>query len=159
MCAIAGWPLTPFSTQQVMDCNPEEQNCDGGNPTVAYEYIIRNEGLQPLSTYPNKNSVGTKCLADPHLTAPCHPVGWVNITHDEAVMQRFVFDRSPIEVLINVDNWLNYKRGVITTKFCGGNEVDHSVVIVGWTTFEPSWIVRNVWGPNWGYGGYAYVAM
>jgi C1A family cysteine protease len=36
-------------------------------------------------------------------------------------------------------------------------DIDHAVTIVGWCDQYNAWIIKNSWGTNWGYSGYAYV--
>jgi C1A family cysteine protease len=33
----------------------------------------------------------------------------------------------------------------------------HAMLIVGYNQKKEEFIVRNSWGPNWGYGGYCYM--
>lgn len=37
------------------------------------------------------------------------------------------------------------------------NATNHAVTIVGWCS--DAWIIKNSWGDDWGYGGYAYIAF
>jgi C1A family cysteine protease len=40
----------------------------------------------------------------------------------------------------------------------GNPTAGHSVLIVGYDDNIGGWIFRNSWGPDWGMGGYGYIA-
>ena len=47
-----------------------------------------------------------------------------------------------------------YHRGIVRKEHCG-SDVDHAVLVVGYT--PEYWIVKNSWGPSWGQGGYIHI--
>ncbi|CAI7801372.1 unnamed protein product [Closterium sp. NIES-54] len=54
----------------------------------------------------------------------------------------------------------NYSGGIFFGQ-CSG-EIDHAVLVVGYSLVDPSspvWIVKNTWGPSWGEGGYMRLPM
>ena len=46
--------LVSLSEQQLLDCVPayQGQACGGGNPTLAFQYIISNGGIDTAASYP-----------------------------------------------------------------------------------------------------------
>jgi C1A family cysteine protease len=71
--------------------------------------------------------------------------------------------QAPISVSIDADNSAveNYVSGVIIDSNICGTNLDHAVTVVGYnaTGFQPYWIVRNSWGPDWGEDGYFKILM
>jgi cathepsin L len=58
-----------------------------------------------------------------------------------------------------IESFYGYQSGVYNDHPSDDpNDVDHAVVLVGWDDDTQSWIVRNSWGKDWGYSGYAYVS-
>jgi C1A family cysteine protease len=57
-----------------------------------------------------------------------------------------------------VGSFYAYKSGVYNDYAnTEENDVDHAVTIVGWSDKYNAWIIKNSWGTDWGYNGYAYV--
>lgn len=48
-------------------------------------------------------------------------------------------------------SWQFYQGGVMKYNSCPNGQLDHGVVLVGYT--QDAWIVRNSWGPSWGEKG------
>mmetsp|Transcript_120795 Transcript_120795/g.385653 ORF Transcript_120795/g.385653 Transcript_120795/m.385653 type:complete len:659 (-) Transcript_120795:129-2105(-) len=72
-------------------------------------------------------------------------------------MMKEIFNRGPISCGVDAGKILNYTGGIVTAK---GEEIDHSISVVGWGTDSAEglfWIVRNSWGEYWGEHGYFYV--
>lgn len=63
-----------------------------------------------------------------------------------------MLQNGPVAVAIDSSTISSYSGGVIT---CSGKNVDHAVVIIGYTT--DYYIFKNSWGTSWGIGGYGYV--
>lgn len=55
------------------------------------------------------------------------------------------------------DAWQMYSGGVVGINDCPNGQLDHGVVLVGYTA--EAWIVRNSWGPSWGESGYIRLAV
>ncbi len=67
--------------------------------------------------------------------------------------------KTSIEV---ISSFYDYAGGVYSDPACPNTIHNHAVTIVGWGTYastgEDYWIIRNSWGPEWGSGGYIYMA-
>ena len=68
--------------------------------------------------------------------------------------------KQPVSVSIEADRgtFINYKDGVITSAYCGGN-VDHAVLVIGYGTLNgiEYFLVKNSWGEDWGDNGYVKI--
>ena len=60
----------------------------------------------------------------------------------------------PVAVDSTSNTFELYHDGIIRKDQCGNN-VDHAVLVVGYT--PTYWIVKNSWGPLWGQSGYIYI--
>jgi len=96
-------------------------------------------------------------------------------------MMQYVKEHGPIVAGIFADfnEFINYKDGVIRGSSCSNQEMNHNIVIVGYTTYQslPVWIIRNsctlidhypaigvlnshcpfIGGESWGMKGYGYI--
>jgi len=157
MWAIAGHGLENLSMQELVDCDTNDHGCGGGNPPVAYQYIIRAGGLDSYQSYPY---VGTdqSCRFNPSaVAARIQNWGYITTNDNENEMQSWTYQYGPPSICVDAEEWQYYTGGVITSN-CG-TQMDHCVQLTGWSTVNgiPAWNVRNSWGTDWGYGGYLYV--
>jgi len=156
-------PIGSFSMEQVVQCDPYDYGCNGGWPYNAYKYVIGAKGIDSYSSYPYTSGDG--------VTGQCHfnPANdlghiaswqWVTQSKNEQQMQQFTYTTGPPSVCVDAASWSGYQGGVITSSECG-DQIDHCVQIVGWSTVQGlnAWLVRNSWGTSWGYAGYLWVAM
>jgi len=161
VCALAGYPLYDLSAQQLLDCDNSEEGCDGGELTTAANYIMK-YGLETNASYPYVAEQGN-CSYNHNEVVDCKIESWkyVGANQSETIMQKFVYENSPIAACLDADTWSTYKGGVITTKSKCGNFIDHCVQVVGWTVMSGvnAWILRNQWGTDFGVEGYVFVEM
>eukprot|EP00745_Piridium_sociabile_P003645 TRINITY_DN121232_c0_g1_i1.p1 TRINITY_DN121232_c0_g1~~TRINITY_DN121232_c0_g1_i1.p1 ORF type:complete len:395 (+),score=27.59 TRINITY_DN121232_c0_g1_i1:73-1257(+) len=164
-----------LSEQQLLDCARAFDNngCDGGLPSHAFEYIKSSGGLDTERAYPYQD--GGK---DKHPQHACRfknssnegyvggivPGGSVNITaFDETELLQAVATMGPVSIAYDVtDDFRFYKSGVYISTKCksGKQEVNHAVVAVGYGTEggQDYWTVRNSWGTSFGMDGYFRIA-
>jgi len=165
-CKIAGYPLTIFSTQQIVDCdvNGNDQGCDGGLPNGAYEYIINAGGIQTERSYPY-NGQDNNCTANSGKFVPCKMAAYKNVPPQagEQNLVQWLYTQSPVVICLDVAQspFYDYVGGIISSQDCSQTEIDHCVALVGWDAMDgtSAWRVKNQWGPDWGVGGYAYLQM
>lgn len=67
-------------------------------------------------------------------------------------MQHF----GPILIGVDADDIMSYSGGVILSKNCGRDSINHAVVLVGYGIDKglKYWKVRNSWNTDWGEDGY-----
>jgi C1A family cysteine protease len=159
VCALAGYPLTKLSEQQIVDCDSGDYGCSGGWPYGAYKYIMSAGGLDTEADYPYQASNGN-CQADSSKFYKCPLATWQYVTEsqDENTMQSFLYSNSPLSVCVDASSWQYYTGGVLMASNCG-TQLDHCVQATGWSVQNGvvAWNVRNSWGASWGNNGYIYL--
>ncbi|KAL3634178.1 hypothetical protein CASFOL_021232 [Castilleja foliolosa] len=148
--------LISLSEQELVDCDTSyNQGCNGGLMDYAFEFIIKNGGIDSDEDYPYTGRDGrcdnyrknAKVVSiDAYEDVP---------TNSEKALQKAVASQ-PISVAIEAGgrDFQLYESGIFTGK-CGV-ELDHGVAVVGYGTADGKdyWIVRNSWGASWGEKGY-----
>jgi len=160
MNKIHGNPLTSLSMQQIVDCDTNDDGCNGGDTSTAYQYVIKAGGLESFKDYPYTGEDGKCTFEKSKVAQTISSWHYVTRTRDEKAMQEYTYTTGPPSVCVDASTWDSYNGGVYTRKDCGV-QLDHCVQIVGWTEVKSMkvWLVRNSWGTSWGNAGYLYVAM
>ncbi|KAG6422089.1 hypothetical protein SASPL_118652 [Salvia splendens] len=148
--------LVSLSEQELVDCDTSyNQGCNGGLMDYAFEFIIKNGGIDSEEDYPYTGRDG-KCDTYRKNARVVSIDGYEDVpVNDEKALQKAVANQ-PISVAIEAGgrDFQLYQSGIFTGK-CGTN-LDHGVVAVGYGTENGKdyWIVRNSWGSSWGEEGY-----
>lgn len=112
----------PLSEQQLVDCagDFDNQGCDGGLPSHAFEYIMYAGGISTEKSYPY-SAKDHKCTVDPKTFELDVKGGSVNITQgDEVELAQALYHHGPVSVCFDVlDEFMNYKSGIYSSKKCG----------------------------------------
>nr|GMD06784.1 senescence-specific cysteine protease SAG12-like [Ipomoea batatas] len=149
--------LVSLSEQQLVDCNRNRNNtgCNGGWPTLAFQFIAKTNGLTTEKNYPYKAKDGV-CKAKKTLLKAAAISGFEKVpsNNETALMQAVA--HQPVAVLIDSDfDFQFYKTGVFAGK-CKV-ELNHAVTAVGYGTTgdgKKYWVIKNSWGTTWGENGY-----
>lgn len=164
---LAGNKLTSLSEQNLVDCDHEcqdandcDQGCNGGLQPNAYQYVIKNGGIDTEESYPYK-AVDSTCKFKPS-SVGSKISNWTSISQDEDQMAAYLVQHGPLAVAVDAQIWQFYVGGVIST-MCG-TDLDHGVLIVGYGSEVDVfgykinyWIIKNSWGASWGNSGYVYI--
>ncbi|XP_024994553.1 vignain-like [Cynara cardunculus var. scolymus] len=148
--------LVSLSEQELVDCESDNQGCDGGLMENAYKFIEENGGVTTEQIYPYFAQDG-KCDTSKRNSPIVKIDGFETVpANDESALLKAVANQ-PVSIAIDASgpNFQFYSEGVFNG-FCG-TELDHGVAIVGYGTTQEGigyWIVRNSWGPEWGEQGY-----
>ena len=162
--------LTSLSEQDLVDCVPDCDGCNGGWPFLAIDYIINgsttdNPNGTNVSGIDTEVSYGYKGF-DQSCNFSNSTIG-ANFTHLVKIPQNSsthlldaVLTIGPISVAIDAESDFQfYSSGIFTSSTCSQTELDHAVTIVGYgrtsngTTY---YIIKNSWNTDWGQDGYMY---
>lgn len=157
----AGNKLTPFSEQNLVDCDRAwDAGCNGGLPEVALEYVIKN-GIESEADYPYKGRQG-KCQFDKSKVAGRASAEKKVPADDEDALKNSVATVGPIAVGIDASHFSFqlYSHGVYDESRCSSTRLDHAVLVVGYGTENGKdyWLVKNSWSTRWGDEGYVKIA-
>jgi C1A family cysteine protease len=63
-----------------------------------------------------------------------------------------------VAIYASARSFSTYKSGIYTNATCS-TDINHGVAVVGYSSNDQYWIVRNSWGTGWGESGYIRMAM
>ncbi|KAH7674406.1 Actinidain protein [Dioscorea alata] len=145
-----------LSEQELVDCDTAyNQGCNGGLMDYAFQFIIKNGGIDTEEDYPYNGKDG-KC--DPYRknakVVSITSYEDVPVNNEKAL--KTAVAHQPVSVAIEAGGreFQLYQSGVFTGR-CG-TELDHGVTAVGYGTDKGKdyWIVKNSWGKDWGESGF-----
>ena len=145
-----------LSAQQLVDCVTTNYGCGGGDTVAAVRYAIQ-RGLMINATYPYAGRAG-RCVYRASAVRARFSGGVSLPAGDEASLARAVAERGPVSVAIDASSaaFRFYGSGVLRDRACGSVNLNHAVVLVGYT--KSHWIAKNSWGSSWGANGYINIA-
>ncbi|KAL6505466.1 hypothetical protein OROHE_022845 [Orobanche hederae] len=148
--------LVSLSEQELVDCEKDNEGCNGGLIENAYEFIKEQGGLATETVYPY-SARDMNCDAA-KMNVPVVKIdGYENVPkNDENALMKAVANQ-PVSVAIDAggSDMQFYSEGVFTGD-CG-TELDHGVAVVGYGATADGtkyWTVKNSWGAEWGERGY-----
>nr|XP_046273344.1 cathepsin S-like isoform X2 [Scatophagus argus] len=154
--------LMSLSPQNLVDCSMKYGNngCNGGFMTNAFQYVIKNHGIESEVAYPYVGRVG-KCKYNPkYRAALCSNYSFLP-EGDEFALKEAVANIGPISVAIDASRpkFVFYRHGVYKDHTCTHN-VNHGVLVVGYgrERGHDYWLVKNSWGVSYGDEGYIKMA-
>jgi len=150
--AIAGRGLPTLAPQQIVDCDTGELGCSGGDPAQAYEYVVRQGGLDNENCYPYK-AVRGACRYNSGCVGARIAGERNGYGGSEAQMAANLAATAPFSIIVDASSWQNYRGGILPSAQCG-KSLDHAVVAVGYDIPAGYWRVRNSWGAGWGENGF-----
>ncbi|KAI7742593.1 hypothetical protein M8C21_011931 [Ambrosia artemisiifolia] len=144
--------LISVSEQELVNCDTSyNQGCNGGLMDYAFEFIIKNGGIDTEDDYPytgkdgkcDKNKKNAKVVTiDSYEDVP---------VNDESSLKKAVSNQ-PVAVAIEAGgrDFQFYTSGIFTGS-CG-TALDHGVLAAGYGTEDGKdyWLVKNSWGAEWG---------
>jgi len=161
--ALAGNTLTQLSMEQIVSCDTsgQDQGCNGGFPSGAYQYVENAGGIEAYSDYPYSAEGGESGSCNFQSSdVVCTVTGYNSIDGETGLYQQTSSSSGgPVSVCVDASSWQNYNGGVLSS--CG-TSVDHCVQLVGYSGYGSSgayWIVRNSWGNTWGENGFIWIEI
>jgi cathepsin L len=153
--------LTSLSEQNLVDCSTSYGNhgCNGGLMDYAFEYIIRNKGIDTEASYPYHASQGTCRYNKQHSGGEL--VSYTNVPsgNEGALLHAVATQPTSVAIDASHSSFQFYKGGVYDEPACSSTRLDHGVLAVGWGVRDGKdyWLVKNSWGADWGLAGYIEV--
>lgn len=142
-----------FAEQELVDCDPKSNGCNGGWMDYAFEYLQAHafctENQYPYTARDGSCQVA-RCSAGPSDRS------YVDLPADneQAVLAELV--NGPISVAVDASTWSFYGGGVLTS--CGSS-LNHGVTLIQ-SNVAGGWVkIRNSWGAGWGEQGHIRLAM
>jgi cathepsin L len=84
-----------------------------------------------------------------------HKKPWSLLSNNTETVKETLATLGPLSISVDAYRWQFYISGVFND--CHDNEVDHSVLLVGYQE-DGTWIVKNSWSDAWGEQGYIRIA-
>ncbi|XP_072561499.1 cathepsin K-like [Paramormyrops kingsleyae] len=153
--------LVPLSPQNLVDC-VSQSGCKGGFMTDAFEYISTNKGIDSEKVYPYVGKDQTCAYNASGKAAVCRCYEEVE-SGNERELKAAVASVGPVSAAVSslLDSFRFYKRGVYNDPMCSADDIDHAVLVVGYSYTwrgKKYWIIKNSWGTDWGVNGYMRLA-
>ncbi|UYV60947.1 CTSL [Cordylochernes scorpioides] len=138
--------LVSLSEQNLVDCSTKNDGCGGGLMRDAFEYIMKNGGIDTEESYPylgynddchyNKSNIGATCK------------GYKSINQDEESLKQALAAEGPISIAIDAGgNFQMYRGGVYNNPDCANamGSLNHGVLLVGYGQENGMdyWLVKN----------------
>ncbi|KAG2491180.1 hypothetical protein HYH03_010391 [Edaphochlamys debaryana] len=156
--AIRTGQLVPLSEQQLVDCDTEkDEGCGGGLMDNAFEYVVKNGGLDTEADYGYWSGwgFGLWCNRRKETDRPAVSIdGYEDVPEGEPALLKAVTGQPVAVAICAGTEMMFYSKGVISS-CCEG--LNHGVLAVGYNTTDsttPYWIVKNSWGDAWGEQGF-----
>ncbi|XP_039617995.1 procathepsin L-like [Polypterus senegalus] len=155
--------LIPLSKQNLLDCAEYlgNQGCTGSRPSLAFQYVIDNGGIQAEATYPYKMAIGSCRFNSSKVAATVANYKYLPIGNEQALADALA-TIGPISVAIDARqiSFQFYLSGIYNDPNCSILNLSHAMLAVGYG-FQGSsnyWIIKNSWGTLWGVNGYLMLA-
>ena len=164
---------TKLSPQMLLECDPLDNDCAGGNMVTGFQYAVLKGGVAAEEDYRYNEYTRDTGAVGPcrENTARKHRVSiddyiiipntWLDIK--AAVLMQ------PVSVAVNgmSDAFRFYAGGILTLDQCppdfdGEGLINHAVSAIGFGVDDGGreyLLIKNSWGPDWGEGGFAKIAM
>ncbi|KAF7634421.1 Cathepsin L-like cysteine proteinase [Meloidogyne graminicola] len=154
--AVAHGVLRSLSEQELLDCNLENNACNGGNVDRAFSFI-HETGLVSEGEYPYVAKRQPECLMNERSKNLTKIESALFINPDEDSIIDWILNFGPVNVVISVPPDMKpYKSGIYhpSDYDCQFRVVGlHSLLVVGFGITDNGqkyWIVKNSWGDDWG---------
>lgn len=150
--AIKFKKLLDLSEQHLVNCDQQNNGCNGGLMHWALEIIMRSGGVVAERDDPYV-AVDSVCKRKPKQFNINGCVQY-NLKNEEKLRELLVVN-GPLSIAIDVIDIMDYKTGIASS--CkNDNGLNHAVLLVGYGVKNniPYWTFKNSWGTEWGDNGY-----
>jgi len=153
---VANQQVQLGSPQEIVDCDSNDQGCNGGDPQEALTWTTQQSppGLDTESCYPYTAQDGTCAQSQ---CTPALKISTVTpIAGDEGSIYT-ALQGMPLSICCDAEPWQNYQGGILMAADCG-TSIDHAIQLTGYSPSQGAyWIVRNSWGADWGENGFIWL--
>lgn len=157
--ALRTGQLVALSEQQLVDCDTSKNmGCGGGLMDWAYEYVVKNGGLDTEEDYNYWSSWGITLWSCNRRKETDRTVvtidGFEDVPEGEEALLKAA-SQQPISVGICASSAMQFYASGVIDKCC--ESLNHGVLVAGFGTEKdgtPYWLVKNSWGDGWGEQGY-----
>jgi len=155
---LAEGVIVDCSEQQIIDCNGQGSDCDGGQSGDAYS-VIRSPGAVSESDIPYLALDGQSCRQRRYDKVAIID-GAANVSNNVATLKYYLETYGPLSVGMCVyDDFYNYTGGCY--EHPGTDWTNHVVMLAGWDDSmcggEGAWLCKNSWGTDFGDGGFFWI--
>jgi len=162
---LAGNSLVSLSEQNLVDCSVAEgnQGCKGGWMDQAFEYVIKNHGIDTEASY-RYTATGPNACKFSSTNVGATISSYHDIPEGSESALQAAANQQPVSVAIDASHqsFQFYNGGIYYEAQCSRTNLDHGVLVVGYGSNGGSqgdyWIVKNSWGTSWGTQGYINMA-
>ncbi|XP_073023120.1 cysteine proteinase COT44-like [Primulina eburnea] len=156
---IVAGSLVSLSEQELIDCDKSyNAGCGGGLMDYAYEFVIKNKGIDTEEDYPFQGR-DKKCNNNKLKQLAVTIDSYVDIPSEDEKRLLQAVATQPVSVGIcgSDTGFQLYSKGIFTGP-CS-TSLDHAVLIVGYDSKDGKdyWIIKNSWGKSWGIDGYMHM--
>ncbi|KAN0040639.1 hypothetical protein ACTA71_008977 [Dictyostelium dimigraforme] len=158
-----------LSEQNIIDCTIEMGNngCSGGLSSIAFDYIIKQRGIDGEFSYPYEGHVVEpyegrgRCRYDSFYSVASISSYFEIERFNENHLTHSLLN-SPVSVMIDASqlSFMLYKSGVYKDQFCSSTKLNHGILNVGFGVSEKGteyYILKNSFGLKWGMKGYIHL--
>jgi len=151
--------LVSLSTQQLVDCDKKSSGCNGGLEIWAWDYVIKNGGINTDEDYPYEAKHHHNCNFDAN-NKVLTMTDYIEYPNDEEMLTNNLATEGPVSVSMDASHksFQHYSSGVYQEPKCGNGEydLDHAILGVGYGSEDGTdyFLVKNSWGTSWGEEGY-----
>ncbi|XP_059058164.1 uncharacterized protein LOC131851660 [Achroia grisella] len=140
-----------LSEQQLVDCNTENQGCNGGFMSVALRYLST-KGAMSEQDYPYSAQTGNCKYDEKQVKVKVSDCKDYSDTTEDKLKDVLV-NIAPLSMALDGSDLQAYTGGILT---CNSNTINHGVLLVGYGTDndQPFWTFKNSWGESFGEKGY-----
>ncbi len=155
---IAEGVIVDVSEQQIIDCNDQGSDCDGGWAGAAYE-VQKSPGAVSEEDIPYLADDNQSCRQRRYDKVAIID-GSANVSNTVASLKNAIETYGPLSVGMCVyDDFYNYNSGCYENP--GTDFTNHVVLMLGWDDSmcggAGAWICKNSWGTDFGENGFFYI--